>query len=150
MDKTLSKGGNVDMKTFRVAEIFLKNEENLHKIPLKDGLIINREDEKRTWLIELFLDESEEISIHRFKNVSDLTALIAITHRGNDPATFSVSMRNIHKLDHGISVLFDAQLRQMRNEYAKQVLDSLLQQGLEGEELLQTFTDTIQKRPNVP
>ncbi|MGG3449036.1 YwpF family protein [Domibacillus aminovorans] len=138
------------MKTFKVAEFFLEKEEISHKIPLKDGLIINREDEKQSWLIELFLDESEELSIRRFHHISSLTARIAITDRGNDPAIFSVSMRGIQKLDHGISVLFDAQLRQRRNHYTKQVLDSLLKQGLEGEELLNTFTDTIRKRPEIP
>ncbi|OKL37598.1 YwpF family protein [Domibacillus mangrovi] len=138
------------MKTFKVAEFFLDKEEDSHKIPLKDGLIINREDEKQSWLIELFLDENEELSIRRFHHVSNLTARIAITHRGNAPAIFSVSMRDIQKLDHGISVLFDAQLRQRRNDYTKQVLDSLLKEGLEGEELLNTFTDTIRKQLNMP
>ncbi|OLN24144.1 hypothetical protein BTO30_01660 [Domibacillus antri] len=138
------------MKTFKVAEIFLKKEGNSQIIPFRDGLVINREDEKKTWLIELFLDETEETMIRRFEHETDLTAHIAITHRGNDPAIFSVSIRMIQKLDHGISVLFDAQLRQMRNEYAKLLLESLIKQGLEGEELLRAFTDVIRKRPNVP
>ncbi|OMP66607.1 YwpF family protein [Domibacillus epiphyticus] len=107
------------MKTFKVAEVFLKKDKNVIKIPLKDGLIINREDEKGTWLIELFLDVKDERLIQSFKYETEITAHVAITHRDNDPAIFSVSVSTIQKLDHGISVLFDAKLDQIRNEYAK-------------------------------
>lgn len=138
------------LKTFKVAAFFLEKQGELLPIPIQDGLIINREDEQQSWLIELFLDEKEEQSIRPFEGKEQVQARVAITHRGNDPALFDVAIRSFQPLEKGISVLLDAQLRQMRNEYAKQVLHSLVEQGLEGEELLDTFTRVLRKRPNVP
>lgn len=137
------------MKTFKAAEFFLQKEKQMIEIPLQDGLIINREDEERTWLIELFLNKEDEKVVRPFEKEKGITARIAITHRDNDPALFSVSVRSFQQLEHGTSVLFDAKLRQMRNEYAIQVLGSLLKSGLEGEELLTVFTEEIRKRPTV-
>lgn len=138
------------MKTFKVAAFFFEKKGKLIPVPLQDGLIINREDEKRSWLIELFLNEEDVQAVLAFEQDKPLTVRIAISHRGNDPAMFTVSIRSFQPLEKGTSVLFDAQLRQIRNEYAKQVLHSLVEQGLEGEQLLETFSEAIRKRPNVP
>ncbi|OES44915.1 YwpF family protein [Domibacillus iocasae] len=138
------------MKTFKVASFFFEKKGELIPIPLQDGLIINREDEQRSWLIELFLHEKDVQAVRSFEQDKPLTARIAISHRGNDPAMFTVSIRSFQPLENGTSVLFDAQLRQMRNEYAKQVLHSLVEQGLEGEQLLETFSEIIRKHPNAP
>ena len=137
------------MKTFKVAAFFFEKKEQLVPIPLQDGLIINREDEKRSWLIELFLNEESVQVVRSFEKEKPLTARLEISHRGNDPAMFNVSIRSFQPLVKGTSVLLDAQLRQMRNDYAKQVLHSLVEKGLEGEELLRTFSEAIRKRPNL-
>ncbi len=138
------------MKTFKVAEIFLQKEQQLVEIPIQDGLVINWENEQRTWLLELFLDKEAEIRVRPFENEKEFTARIAITHRNNDPAMFSVSVRSFQQLEQGTSVLFDAKLQQMRNEYVKQLLETLLKQRLEGDELLEAFTEMLRNRPPVP
>ena len=44
------------MKTFKIAGFYLAWQGDAQEIELLDGLIINREDDKRSWLIELFVD----------------------------------------------------------------------------------------------
>ncbi|WP_050183342.1 YwpF family protein [Domibacillus robiginosus] len=133
------------MKTFKVATFLFEKKGELISVPVQDGLIVNREDEQRSWLIELFLEEEGVQTVRAFEQEEPLTAHVAISHRGNDPAMFTVSIRSFQLLEKGTSVLFDAQLRQMRNEYAKQVLHSLVEEGLSGEELLKAFTEAVQK-----
>ena len=135
------------MKTFKVAAFFFEKNGELVPIPLQDGLIINREDEQRSWLVELFLREEDVQTVHAFKREKQLTARVAISHRGNDPAMFTVSIRSFQLLEGGTSVLFDAQLRQMRNEYAKHMLHALVEKGLEGEDLLQAFSQALRSPP---
>ncbi|WP_309089228.1 YwpF family protein [Domibacillus sp.] len=137
------------MKTFKVAAFFFEKEGEVTPVPLQDGLIINREDEQRSWLIELFLQEEDVQLVRTFEQEEQLTARVAISHRGNDPAMFTVSIRSFELLKDGTSILFDAQLRQMRNEYAKQVLHSLVEEGLSGEKLLEAFTEALHSRPKV-
>ncbi|MCP3761453.1 YwpF-like family protein [Domibacillus sp. A3M-37] len=138
------------MKTFKVAAFFIEKNGELIPITLQDGLVINREDEQRSWLIELFLNEEDVQAVRAFEQDKQLTVRIAISHRGNDPAMFNAAIRSFQPLELGTSVLFDAQLRQIRNEYAKQVLHSLIEQGLEGEKLIEVFSEAIRKRPNTP
>ncbi|WP_046174569.1 YwpF family protein [Domibacillus indicus] len=133
------------MKTFKVAAFFIEKNEQLISIPLQDGLIINREDEQQSWLIELFLTEEGVQTVQSFEQDKQLAVRIAISHRGNDPARFYAAIRSFQTLREGTSVLFDAQLRQMRNEYAKQLLHSLVEEGLEGEQLVTAFSEAIRK-----
>lgn len=137
------------MKTFKVAAFFFEKNGELVPIPLQDGLIINREDEQHSWLVELFLREEDVPAVRAFEREKKLTARVAISHRGNDPAMFTVSIRSFQFFEGGTSVLFDAQLRQMRNEYAKQMLHTLVEQGLEGKDLLQAFSQALHTPPKV-
>lgn len=41
------------MKTFKLFSLHIVKEDKLVDIPLEDGLIINKEDEHNTWLIEV-------------------------------------------------------------------------------------------------
>jgi len=44
------------MKTFKLVSLQFIEDQDAKDIDFIDGLIINKEDEKRTWLIELFTD----------------------------------------------------------------------------------------------
>ncbi|NKE04655.1 YwpF family protein, partial [Mesobacillus selenatarsenatis] len=44
------------MKTFKLISMQLADDDALVDIEMEDGLIINKEDEKGTWLVEVFAD----------------------------------------------------------------------------------------------
>ncbi|MFK2825588.1 YwpF family protein [Bacillus sp. B190/17] len=137
------------MKTFKVAGFYLAGQNNAQEIRLLDGLIINREDEKQSWLIELFVDPCYEELLRSYEKQKDeLKVQVIITHPSNDPALFSAQIRALNKLENGINVLFEGELLHMRNEYAKQILADLVHEGLEGEELIETFDIYLRQRKN--
>ncbi|KAB7707447.1 hypothetical protein F9802_06755 [Bacillus aerolatus] len=139
------------MKTFKIAGFYFAGQNDAQEIKVMDGLIINREDDKRSWLIELFVDSAYEGILREHENhEDDLKVQVIITHPDNDPALFSARMRELNKLENGISVLFEGKLMQMRTEYAKQVLSDLVQEGLEGDDLIDTFSTYLKKRINTP
>ncbi|OCA88862.1 YwpF family protein [Pseudobacillus wudalianchiensis] len=139
------------MKTFKIAGFYLAEQDEPQEIELLDGLIINREDDKRSWLIELFVHPKyEELFQELEKQEDELKVQVLITHPNNDPALFSARVRELNTLEDGISVLLEGRLRQMRNEYAKQVLSDLVGKGLSGENLLNTFNTHLKQRKNAP
>lgn len=139
------------MKTFKIAGFHLAGQDNTQEIELLDGLIINREDEKRSWLIELFVHPRYEEVFRKYENQEEgLKAEVLITHPNNDPALFSTRLRGLNVLESGISVLLEGKLQHMRNEYAKQVLSDLVQQGLTGDRLVDQFNTNLKQRKNAP
>ncbi|OZI13445.1 hypothetical protein CEW92_01025 [Bacillaceae bacterium SAS-127] len=139
------------MKTFKIAGFFVNECAQLHEIKLVDGLIINKEDEKRTWLIELFVSKDYEETFSDYqKREDELNVQVLISHPNNDPAIFTAEMRDMKILDNGINVLLEGKLQKMRNEYAKQVLGKLVKEGLEGNALIEAFNQSIQRRHNTP
>ncbi|GLY09041.1 YwpF family protein [Pseudobacillus badius] len=138
------------MKTFKIAGFYLAWQGDAQEIELLDGLIINREDDKRSWLIELFVDPKYEEAFRQHENQEEMKVQVLITHPNNDPALFSAQMREMNILQDGINILLEGKLRQMRNEYAKQVLSDLISQGISGEELVDAFNNRLKQRKNVP
>ncbi|KMY55648.1 hypothetical protein AC623_18345 [Bacillus sp. FJAT-27231] len=139
------------MKTFKIAGFYLAEQDEPQEIELLDGLIINREDDKRSWLIELFVHPKyEELFRELEKREDELKVQVLITHPNNDPALFSARVRELNTLEDGTSVLLEGRLRQMRNEYAKQVLSDLVGKGLSGENLVNTFNTHLKQRKNAP
>lgn len=139
------------MKTFKIAGFYLAGQNEAQEIELMDGLIINREDDKHSWLIELFVHPKyEEVFRQCEKQEDELKVQVLITHPNNDPALFSARMRGLNHLEGGLSILLEGRLRQMRNEYAKQVLSDLVYKGLSGENLIDTFNTCLKQRKNAP
>lgn len=139
------------MKSFKIAGFYLAEQDDAQEIELLDGLIINREDDKQSWLIELFVHPKYEEMFREFEKQEDeLKVQVLITHPNNDPALFSAQVRDLNTLEDGISILLEGRLKQMRNEYAKQVLSDLVGKGLSGENLVNTFNTRLKQRKNAP
>ncbi|HEY9577792.1 MAG TPA: YwpF family protein [Pseudobacillus sp.] len=139
------------MKSFKIAGFYLAEQDDAQEIELLDGLIINREDDKQSWLIELFVHPKYEEMFREFEKQEDeLKVQVLITHPNNDPALFSAQVRDLNTLEDGISVLLEGRLKQMRNEYAKQVLSDLVDKGFSGENLVNTFNTRLKQRKNAP
>lgn len=128
------------MKTFKIVALQILEEKLSNNIPLKDGLIINKENDDGSWVIEAFVDAQYKSYFHSLheKNMP-LEIRVIITHAANDPAPFTVKIHKIVDMNEHISILFTGRLSKRRNEYLELLLDDLIKEGLEGQKLLNEF-----------
>ncbi|MFS0672263.1 YwpF family protein [Ornithinibacillus sp. 179-J 7C1 HS] len=136
------------MKTFLLKQLQIveSQHEELVKtdIELIDGLIINREDDKNTWLIEAFMDRKylewfEDLSTRR----DQVMVEVKISKVTNAPATFITSIDSINKIGKQINVIFMGTIVDKRKSKIEEMLGELINQGYQGEELLEKFKQLL-------
>lgn len=132
------------MKTFKLInlDILEKQGEELHTltVDLIDGLIINREDDQNRWLIEAYTDQEYLELFQNTKKVDrDLVLQVKISKETNQPATFLVKVVDINQIGDNMNVLFTGTIVNKKQEYIEQVLQDLIDQGYQGQELLEKF-----------
>lgn len=113
------------------------------EIPLKDGLIINKENEDGAWLIEIFIHEREADVFRNCGRDEYFPVQVIITKPDNDPAYFSVRILSLKFIRPYASVLMEGALSRPHSEYAEQLLESLIEKGLAGQELLKKFREKM-------
>ncbi|QPC47683.1 YwpF-like family protein [Mangrovibacillus cuniculi] len=139
------------MKTFKVVSLQVWHDNEYVDFPLIDGLIINKEDEKRTWYIEAFLDKQHYDfmrDLQQSKEQFEIQAIISYPE--NDPATFLTFIRTVKKINESISVLFEGHLHKRKNEYAEQLLTHLIDEGFKGDDLINEFKVNMLTKPKIP
>ncbi|XJZ27112.1 YwpF-like family protein [Bacillota bacterium Lsc_1132] len=138
------------MKTFKLISLEVVDEDTVIEVPLTDGLIINKEDEHSTWLLEAY---TAAPLYDFFKKLADdnneMIVQAVITKKDNDPAFFQTKVVNLNQFEHHISVLLQGRLRRARRDYSELLLDSLLQKGFSGEALLHEFKDKMKSKPRI-
>lgn len=136
------------MKTFKMLSMGLVENDEVTKFPLEDGIIINQENSHRSWVIEMLTDVSHE---EKFKSLMDSGEIydvkVVISYPENEPATFEVGIYAVKQMGDHISVLMKGTLKRARRKYAETLLSELLEDGLEGEDLLQRFENDMRSRP---
>ncbi|MGG0716184.1 YwpF-like family protein [Robertmurraya massiliosenegalensis] len=136
------------MKTFKLISLQLVKKDEWLDIPLVDGLIINKEDDHSTWLIEGYIDKSFYDVFHEARTEEkELLVQVVITKKENEPAPFKVKVRSLQSFENHISVLLEGTLKKSTNRYAENLLDSLIQRGLSGDELMEEFRSGIGSKP---
>jgi hypothetical protein len=138
------------MKSFKLYSLDVVDNDTSVEVPLEDGLILNKEDEHSTWLLEAYTD----LSLYDyFKNISeqkrDIIVEAVITKKENAPAYFQTKICSLTKFDKHISVLFEGKIRRNKSDYSELLLESLLQKGFEGPALLSEFRDKMQSKPKL-
>ncbi|TWD99400.1 YwpF-like protein [Neobacillus bataviensis] len=138
------------MKSFKLYSLDVVDDGNSVEIPLVDGLILNKEDEHSTWLLEAYTD----LSLYDyFKKISeedrDIIIEAVITKKENAPAYFQTKICSLIKFEKHLSVLFQGQLRRNKSDYSELLLDSLIEKGLKGPELLKEFKEKMQSKPKI-
>ncbi|WP_251552300.1 YwpF-like family protein [Neobacillus muris] len=138
------------MKTFKLYSLEVLEGETSVEIPLEDGLILNKEDDHSTWLIEAY----SNLSLYDFfKKIQDenreVIAEVVITKKENAPAYFQTRIVSLLKFDNHISVLLEGQMRRNKSDYSELLLENLLQKGFEGQPLLMEFKDKIKSKPKL-
>ncbi|MFE4239502.1 YwpF family protein [Peribacillus butanolivorans] len=140
------------MKSFKLISLQIVTEElHLIDIVLTDGLIINKENDARTWLLEAFVEESHfrelEASLPNIDGEVFIQAVI--TKKDNEPALFSTVLRTIRKVGNHYSLLFVGHIQKTRSKYAELLLEDLVQKGLVGDELISEFKQKIRSKPKL-
>lgn len=133
------------MKTFKLISLEFISEKDPLEILLEDGLIINKEEENKTWLIEVFTGETYLNFFQKaLEEDREMFVETVITRANNTPVSFRVRVKSVRKLDARITVLLEGTLEKARSSSPEQTLEELIKQGLSGEQLLSEF----QKRRN--
>ncbi|OIK10091.1 YwpF family protein [Bacillus sp. MUM 13] len=140
------------MKTFKLISLQIADEnQELIEAELTDGLIINKEDDQSTWLLEALIENEH------FKKIQDALPPVngevniqaVITKKENDPASFNTILRIIKDLEGHKSIMFEGHLQRSRSKYAELLLEDLIQQGITGEALVEQFKEKIRSRPKL-
>lgn len=138
------------MKTFKMISIEIYREDRFQDFPLRDGIIINQENSHRMWILELFIDEKHKQFFEKQLESDELLeAKVVISYPENEPAAFRVNVHAVKQIDDQISVLMKGRLKRARSQYAEQLLDELIGEGLSGSALLQRFESDMRSRPRL-
>lgn len=136
------------MKTFKLKtlEIIEHSQDDIHQtdIPLKDGLIINREDDYNRWVLEAYVDHSH---LDLFKKLEseekEILLQVKITKESNDPATFITSIIGVNEIGAHMNVLFMGTIVDQRKHKIEEKLTALIDEGYQGEELLKKVKEVM-------
>jgi hypothetical protein len=136
------------MKTFKIISLTVIEKDQVKDIPLVDGLIINKEDGKKTWLIEAYVDKqySEYFQKAKDNHHDDLEVEVVITHEANPPAPFRTTILGVQVFEEHVSVLLQGFLSTKTRENTGQLLEGLVHKGLTGEELIKEFKAALKRK----
>ncbi|KGP72213.1 YwpF-like family protein [Pontibacillus yanchengensis] len=137
------------MKTFKLIKLNVVEGESddIQKttIPLIDGLIINREDEDNTWLIEAYLEEQYKDYFEAIMEKDEEIVLQAkITKSTNQPAMFLVKVIDSNDIGDNCNVLFLGHILDHKKDQVENMLKDLIEKGYNGEELLHAFKNRVE------
>lgn len=136
------------MKTFKMISVGLVEGDNVINFPLEDGIIINQENSYRSWVLEMLIGLEHEEKFNNMMNDGKIYDVkVVISYPENEPATFEVGIYDCRIIGDHISVLMKGTLKRARRKYAETLLSELLEDGLEGDELLQRFESDMRSRP---
>lgn len=144
------KNGVERLKSFKMLSVGIVTDEGLRDFPLIDGIIINQENSHRMWILEMFIDKNYQEDFDKWMTNQELLEVkVVISYPENEPAAFRVSVEAVKQIGDNISVLLKGRLKRARAQYAEQLLEELLGEGLGGDELLKRFESDMRSRPRL-
>ena len=137
------------MKTFKLVSFYLVDKKGeVVSIPLIDALIINKENEINTWIIEIFVEKKYQELFKDFSAEEKIPVYTVITKKDNEPAPFIVQIISQKEIGDNVSILFEGKLDRTTG-YAEQLLEALLETGLDGNELLTSFKQKMKDKTKI-
>ena len=138
------------MKTFKMLSFDLMNEDGGLNIPIIDGIVINQENSRKSWILELFLSKEHKTIFESLKDSNEVFEVqVIISFPDNEPAPFKVLVSNIQEIGEKITVLLKGTIKARRSKYAEALLNSLLTEELSSEELMTRFKKGMRERPRL-
>ncbi|MFC7685801.1 YwpF family protein [Ureibacillus sp. GCM10028918] len=138
------------MKTFKLLSFDLINEQGGMNIPIVDGIVINQENSRKSWILELFLSKEYQSIFENLKESDELFEVhVIISFPDNEPAPFKVKVSDIQDIGEKITVLLKGTIKTRRSKYAEALLKSLLSENLSSEELMTRFKKGMRERPRL-
>ncbi|MBF4501101.1 hypothetical protein IRY55_06955 [Savagea sp. SN6] len=139
------------MKTFKMLSIQIVENDEFINFPLIDGIIINQENSRGSWVLELFLERQYRLLFEKWSSEETLLeARVVISYPDNEPAGFIVTVEDMKNIgDNQVSILLKGKLKRVRAKYAEQLLEQLLNDGFDGIELLEQFEKDMKERPRL-
>lgn len=136
------------MKTFKMLSVSVVEDDHLTEYPLIDGIIINQENSHRSWVLEMLMDMKYQETFKKMMETGNIYDVkVVISYPENEPAPFEVAVYGVKVIGDQISVLLKGTLKRARRKYAESLLAELLEDGLEGDDLLDRFEHDMRKRP---
>ncbi|CAM4337829.1 YwpF family protein [Lacicoccus alkaliphilus] len=136
------------MKSFKIVEIKMQNENNYIILDLIDGVIINNEVSKDSWIVEVATSEDFKDILEEFIG-TEVTLLIRITRASNTPALFHGKLMEMNNISVGLSLIFIGDIIQQGPHYAEELLEKLMQENYEGEALLNEFKTRMESKEDI-
>lgn len=136
------------MKSFKIVDIKMQHENNYIILDLLDGIIINKEAGKDSWIVEVAISEDFKGILEEFVG-TDVTLLIRITRTSNQPALFEGKFLELNPINTGISLLFIGDIIQQDPNYAENLLEKLMDENYEGEDLLNEFKARMDAKEDI-
>lgn len=135
------------MKTFKLKglKVMANKEDGIEDkdISLLDGLVINREDELG-WLIEAYTNDSYQSYFTAIEHIKEIMIQIKITREENDPAFFITKIIGINQIGAGkMNILFQGKIVDHSKNRIEKMLKMIVEEGYQGESLLQKFKEMI-------
>ncbi|MCM3390323.1 YwpF-like family protein [Ureibacillus chungkukjangi] len=138
------------MKTFKMLSFDLINEDGGQNIPIIDGIVINQENSRKSWILELFLSKEHKTTFENLKASNEVFEVhVIISFPDNEPAPFKVLVSDIREIGEKITVLLKGTIKTRRSKYAEALLNSLLTEELSSEELMIRFKKGMRERPRI-
>jgi hypothetical protein len=139
------------MKTFKLVSLKISHPQQQIKsqqIPLLDGLVINKEDEDRKWLLEIYVEkEFEELFKKLKESEQEVRVEATISRQDNDPASFISTIQSFAVMEQNMSVLFNGVLVG-KADMSEGILIDLIDEGFQGNTLLQEFKKRVDEKRN--
>lgn len=136
------------MKSFKIVDIRMQHENNYIVLDLLDGIIINKESGKDSWIVELAISEDFKDILENLVG-TDVTLLIRITRTSNQPALFEGKFLEMNDINTGISLLFIGDIIQQDPNYAENLLERLMEENYEGDALLNEFKARMDSKEDI-
>lgn len=133
------------MKSFKVIDMKIIQEQNFIVPEVKDGVIINMEYGEHPWIIEIVTDGDLSSILQKLKGET-LEMMVTITRPSNAPAKFSARVMDINQMDDMISVVFKGAIIVHGPNYAEELLEFLVEEGYEGKRLISEFNSRMESK----
>ncbi|WP_078595751.1 YwpF-like family protein [Evansella clarkii] len=136
------------MKTFKLCSLAVlfdeehndKGQINGQHVPLVDGLIINKEEADKNWLLDAVVTREWKDFFQEYLDGQEkFMAEVTITKKTNDPATLVCQVTGINDIGKNLSIHLDGILVVKKDDLSDMLLKNLLKEGYSGDELYDEF-----------